>query len=186
MLAVGDAMTIATQTDALLLVVDVNAVRRATLAEMRRVLDACPALTLGLVATGCNGADHREYRRNGDRRQGPPMHDELATAVRRDAPERSALPEVATAGRPHARQRAATLGLLAMSDTLALVSGVPRDGVVVSTSAGARGSAPAGSALLGVLLPIWLVGAGLWRPVRAGGRAPDRTPPSASWSASVS
>jgi polysaccharide biosynthesis transport protein len=70
MLAVGDAMTIATQTDALLLVVDVNAVRRATLTEMRRVLDACPALTLGLVATGCNGADLRGYRRNGDRREG--------------------------------------------------------------------------------------------------------------------
>ena len=70
MLAVGDAMTIATQTDAVLLVVDVNEVRRATLTEMRRVLEACPAMTLGLVATGWNGADHRGYRRNGDRRQG--------------------------------------------------------------------------------------------------------------------
>ena len=70
MLAVGDAMTIATQTDAVLLVVDVNTVRRATLTEMRRVLDACPALTLGLVATGCNGANNHEYRHNGDRRQG--------------------------------------------------------------------------------------------------------------------
>ena len=70
MLAVGDAMTIATQTDAVLLVVDVNDVRRATLTEMRRVLEACPAVTLGLVATGWNGGAHRGYRRNGDRRQG--------------------------------------------------------------------------------------------------------------------
>ena len=63
-----DAMSIATQTDALLLVVDVNTVRRETLAEARRVLDSCPARALGLVATGWNGAGTHEYRRNGYRR----------------------------------------------------------------------------------------------------------------------
>jgi Mrp family chromosome partitioning ATPase len=67
-LSVGDAMSIATQTDALLLVVDVNTVRRETLAEARRVLEACPAQTLGLVANGCNGAGTHEYRHNGYRR----------------------------------------------------------------------------------------------------------------------
>ena len=61
-------MTIATQTDAVLLVVDVNTARRETLAEARRVLEACPARTLGLVATGCNGAGNHEYRHNGYRR----------------------------------------------------------------------------------------------------------------------
>jgi len=67
-LTVGDAMSIATQTDALLLVVDVNTVHRDALAEARRVLDACPAQALGLVATGCNVAGKHEYRRNGYRR----------------------------------------------------------------------------------------------------------------------
>ena len=68
MLAVGDAMSIATQTDALLLVVDANTVRRETLAEARRVLEACPAQTLGLVATGWDATGTHEYRRNGYRR----------------------------------------------------------------------------------------------------------------------
>jgi succinoglycan biosynthesis transport protein ExoP len=72
MLAVGDAMTIATQTDAVLLVVDVNTARRETLAEARRVLEACPARALGLVATGCNGAGTHEYRHNGYRRTKAP------------------------------------------------------------------------------------------------------------------
>jgi capsular exopolysaccharide synthesis family protein len=67
-LSVGDAMSIATQTDALLLVVDVNTVRRETLAEARRMLEACPARALGLVATGWDGARTHEYRLNGYRR----------------------------------------------------------------------------------------------------------------------
>ncbi len=67
MLSVGDAMTIATLTDAVLLVVDVNTARRDTLAEARRVLDACPAQALGLVATGCHSAGKHEYSRNGYR-----------------------------------------------------------------------------------------------------------------------
>jgi polysaccharide biosynthesis transport protein len=51
-LAVGDAMTIATRTDALILVVGLNQASRATLAETRRVLEACPTLKLGFIATG--------------------------------------------------------------------------------------------------------------------------------------
>jgi tyrosine-protein kinase len=67
-LAVGDAMTIATQADALLLVVEMNTVRRETLTEARRMLDACPARALGLVATERNGARGHDYLRNGYRR----------------------------------------------------------------------------------------------------------------------
>jgi succinoglycan biosynthesis transport protein ExoP len=54
MLAVGDAMTIATRTDGLILVAGLNLVRRSNLAETRRVLEACPALKLGFIATGSN------------------------------------------------------------------------------------------------------------------------------------
>jgi capsular exopolysaccharide synthesis family protein len=54
-LAAGDAITIATRTDAVILVAGVNQVRRAALAEARRVLEACPALKLGFIATGNDG-----------------------------------------------------------------------------------------------------------------------------------
>jgi capsular exopolysaccharide synthesis family protein len=67
-LAVGDAMSIATNADGLLLVVDVTTARRETLMDARRLLEACPALALGLVATGSNGVTHDGYRRNGNRR----------------------------------------------------------------------------------------------------------------------
>jgi capsular exopolysaccharide synthesis family protein len=67
MLGVGDAMTVATRTDAILLVAELNHIRRATVAETRRVLDGCPTLTLGVVATGSSAADRYGYRRNGHR-----------------------------------------------------------------------------------------------------------------------
>lgn len=51
LLAVGDAMTIAPEVDALVLVAGVDRVRRETLAEARRVLEACPTYTLGVIAT---------------------------------------------------------------------------------------------------------------------------------------
>jgi capsular exopolysaccharide synthesis family protein len=56
-LAVGDAMTVATQADALILVAAVNQVRRATVDETRRVLEACPTPKLGLIATAGEAAD---------------------------------------------------------------------------------------------------------------------------------
>jgi polysaccharide biosynthesis transport protein len=51
-LAVGDAITVATRADALILVAGVTQVRRATLAEARHVLEACPTVKLGFIATG--------------------------------------------------------------------------------------------------------------------------------------
>jgi capsular exopolysaccharide synthesis family protein len=65
LLAVSDAMTIATRTDALILVAGVNQVRRATLAETRRVLETCPAFTLGFIATGSNSGERDPYRKRG-------------------------------------------------------------------------------------------------------------------------
>jgi capsular exopolysaccharide synthesis family protein len=62
MLAVGDAMAIATRTDALILVAGLNQVRRASLAETRRMLEACPALKLGFIATGGNGSGGYGYQ----------------------------------------------------------------------------------------------------------------------------
>ena len=57
-LPVGDAMTIAKHTDAVMLVAGVNRVRRESLVETRHVLDACPAMKLGVIATD-------GYRRSG-------------------------------------------------------------------------------------------------------------------------
>jgi capsular exopolysaccharide synthesis family protein len=68
LLAVSDAMTIATRTDALILVVGVNQIRRAKLAETRRLLETCPAFKLGFIATGSNGGGRYPYR-NGTRPQ---------------------------------------------------------------------------------------------------------------------
>ncbi|HEY3764929.1 MAG TPA: polysaccharide biosynthesis tyrosine autokinase, partial [Gaiellales bacterium] len=61
MLAVGDAMTIATRADAVVLIAELHEVRRASLAETRRMLDACPARKLGFIATGSNGASAYGY-----------------------------------------------------------------------------------------------------------------------------
>ena len=59
-LPVGDAMTIAKHTDAVMLVAGVNRVRRESLVETRHVLDACPAIPLGVIATdGSHSYPHR-------------------------------------------------------------------------------------------------------------------------------
>ena len=50
-LAVGDAMTVAKHTDAVILVARVNRVRRETLVETRHVLDGSAAMKLGVIAT---------------------------------------------------------------------------------------------------------------------------------------
>jgi tyrosine-protein kinase len=60
-LAVGDAMTIAKHTDAVILVARVNRVRRESLVETRHVLDACPAMKLGVIATGGYATERRSY-----------------------------------------------------------------------------------------------------------------------------
>jgi succinoglycan biosynthesis transport protein ExoP len=52
LLRVGDALTLSTVADALLVVVNVELATRSMLHELRRVLDACPTPRLGLVATG--------------------------------------------------------------------------------------------------------------------------------------
>jgi capsular exopolysaccharide synthesis family protein len=50
-LAVGDAMTVAKHADAVILVAQVNRVRRETLIETRELLDGCAAVKLGVIAT---------------------------------------------------------------------------------------------------------------------------------------
>jgi capsular exopolysaccharide synthesis family protein len=60
-LAVGDAMTIAKHTDAVILVARVNRVRRESLVETRHVLDACPARKLGVIATGGYATERSSY-----------------------------------------------------------------------------------------------------------------------------
>jgi capsular exopolysaccharide synthesis family protein len=69
MLAVGDAMAIATAADAVVVVTELNEIRRVTLAEARRILEGCPARKLGFIATGSDGASRYGYgygyRRNG-------------------------------------------------------------------------------------------------------------------------
>lgn len=51
-LPVGDAMTMSDAVDAVLVIVRAGVVRRASLAELRRLLDAAPCEKLGFVLTG--------------------------------------------------------------------------------------------------------------------------------------
>jgi Mrp family chromosome partitioning ATPase len=51
LLHVGDAMTLSSRIDALLLVTRLDVIRRPMLAEMRRLLQACPSSSLGFVLT---------------------------------------------------------------------------------------------------------------------------------------
>jgi Mrp family chromosome partitioning ATPase/capsular polysaccharide biosynthesis protein len=51
-LGVGDAMTIAKHTDAVILVAEINRARRERLIETRSALDGCPAVKLGVIAIG--------------------------------------------------------------------------------------------------------------------------------------
>jgi Mrp family chromosome partitioning ATPase len=54
LLRVGDAMTLSTRADGVILVTRLNIVRRPMLDEVKRLLDASPAVTLGFVVTGAD------------------------------------------------------------------------------------------------------------------------------------
>jgi succinoglycan biosynthesis transport protein ExoP len=60
LLRVGDALTLASKTSALVVVTRLPGMRRPILNELRRVLDTCPTRTLGFVLTG-SGAEERGY-----------------------------------------------------------------------------------------------------------------------------
>jgi polysaccharide biosynthesis transport protein len=71
LLAAGEAMTIASHADALILVAGVGRVRREALVETRRVLERCPTFTLGVIAMGCKAperGDHWRRSRSATRR----------------------------------------------------------------------------------------------------------------------
>ena len=52
LLGIGDALVLSSQVDALLLVTRLHTLRRSMLVELHRLLEACPAPTLGFVLTG--------------------------------------------------------------------------------------------------------------------------------------
>ena len=60
-LQVGDAMALSASVDALMVVTRMNIVRRPMLNELRRLLDASPAHSLGFVVTGAEGEDGYGY-----------------------------------------------------------------------------------------------------------------------------
>jgi Mrp family chromosome partitioning ATPase/capsular polysaccharide biosynthesis protein len=61
LLAAGEAMTIASHADALILVAGIDRVPREALVETRRVLERCPTFTLGVIATGCKAAGRGDH-----------------------------------------------------------------------------------------------------------------------------
>jgi Mrp family chromosome partitioning ATPase len=52
LLLVGDAMSLTTVVDALMIVTRINVVRRPMLKELKRVLDTLPTEKLGFIVTG--------------------------------------------------------------------------------------------------------------------------------------
>lgn len=68
-LHVGDAMTLSTKVDGLLVVTQMNVVRRHMLAELRRHLAASPTIKLGFVLTGAG--DEQSYGYGYGYAQGP-------------------------------------------------------------------------------------------------------------------
>ena len=62
LLAAGDAMTIASHADALILVAGLERVRREALVETRRMLERCPTFTLGVIATGGKAPEQGDHR----------------------------------------------------------------------------------------------------------------------------
>lgn len=61
-LNVGDAMTLSAKVDGMLVIMRLNLVRRRTIAELRRVLDASPATKLGFIVTGSGKDDGYGYK----------------------------------------------------------------------------------------------------------------------------
>lgn len=61
LLGLGDAMTLSAKVDALLVVTRLNVLRRPMLAELRRVLEACPAAKLGFVLAGADADEGYAY-----------------------------------------------------------------------------------------------------------------------------
>jgi Mrp family chromosome partitioning ATPase len=60
-LRVGDALTLSARVDGIVLVTRVNVLRRAMLAELKRLLGAAPSPVLGLVVTGADEEEGYSY-----------------------------------------------------------------------------------------------------------------------------
>ncbi len=93
MLAVGDAMTLSSRVDAMLLVCRLGLVNRGMLNDLARELDASPAKKLGIVATGVESEDAYGYGYGTGygyeygRPTGEPLPSELSSARTRRRPE---------------------------------------------------------------------------------------------------
>jgi succinoglycan biosynthesis transport protein ExoP len=74
-LVVGDAMALTSLVDAVLIVARMDVARRPTLRELKRIIDAIPARTIGFVATGVEPgvsyAAYADYPRSEPRAQEP-------------------------------------------------------------------------------------------------------------------
>ena len=164
-------MTIATRADALVLVAGLNQVRRASLAETRRVLEACPALKLGFIATGGNGGG--ALRLPVPQRGSPRGAGRCLTSwSRRRGPTRVSAPSTddvvrAPSSSAGLNARGGSLRrLVGVSDALALVLAFLLSGLVAPSMHGRSGSLAVGLVLFAATLPAWLVGArltGLYR-----------------------
>jgi len=75
-LKTGDALTLSSRLDGILVVVRLNVAHRAMMSELRRVLDSTPTRKLGFLVTGAEGAEGYGYGGYGgyDSRSEPAAH----------------------------------------------------------------------------------------------------------------
>ncbi len=81
-LPVGDAMTLTRVVDAVIVVVRAGVVRRPSLVELRRLLDAAPCEKLGFVLTGADATVNYTYGRRPYAAQDPTRTREIPTSAR--------------------------------------------------------------------------------------------------------
>jgi Mrp family chromosome partitioning ATPase len=83
LLHVGDAITLAAKVDGMIVVVNIERIRRAALSELHRVLASCPAEKLGFVLAGADREEGYGYASYGYYQQAPPTTE--GTLTRTDA-----------------------------------------------------------------------------------------------------
>jgi polysaccharide biosynthesis transport protein len=79
LLNIGDAITLASKVDGMIVVVNLDRIRRPMLGELHRVLASCPAEKLGFVLAGAGREEGYGYESYGYYRQAPAARQETLT-----------------------------------------------------------------------------------------------------------
>jgi non-specific protein-tyrosine kinase len=82
LLHVGDAITLAAKVEGIIVVVNLDRIRRPVLTELHRVLESCPAKKLGFVLAGADREEGYGYGSYGYYEQAPKARQETPAGTR--------------------------------------------------------------------------------------------------------